>query len=291
MWDKRVVSRLEMEVGDYVVACMFKNVADGFEWAFARVYGPNDNSDRRWLWDEMAGLLSFWELPWVLGGDFNVIRFPSERSGGRRISSAMREFSDFIFERGLMDLPLSRGICTWSNSQSWSRIDRFLVSPGWEARHPGVIQKRLLCPCSDHFPIVLTYGGRLGGRISFKFENMWLKEEGFVDRVRGWWSSYQFQGTPSFILVKKLKALKRDIKSWNKTAFGNVGALVKERVDELKALESAAEGGGISEEEKEGKVCCAGTLRGLFFKRKSVGGRNLESNGLRRETNALNSSI
>jgi hypothetical protein len=159
MWDKRVVSRLEMEVGDYVVACMFKNVVDGFEWAFARVYGPNDNSDRRWLWDEMAGLLSFWELPWVLGGDFNVIRFPSERSGGRRISSAMREFSDFIFERGLMDLPLSRGICTWSNSQSWSRIDRFLVSPGWEARHPGVIQKRLLCPCSDHFPIVLTYGG------------------------------------------------------------------------------------------------------------------------------------
>jgi exonuclease III len=237
MWDNRVVSSLEMDVGDYVAACRFKNVVDGFEWAFAGVYGPNGNSDRHWLWDELAGLLSCWVLPWCIGGDFNVIRFPSERSGGKRISSAMREFSDFIFERSLMDLPLTGGVCTWSNSQSWSRIDRFLVSPEWKARYPGVLQKRLLCLCSDHFPIILACGGRLGGKISFKFENMWLKKEGFVERVRGWWTSYQFHGTPSFILVKKLKALKGDIKAWNKTVFGNIGVLIKERVDELKALE------------------------------------------------------
>jgi hypothetical protein len=42
----------------------------------------------------------------------NVIRFPSERSRGRCISSAMKEFSDFIFERGLIDLSLTRGLCT-----------------------------------------------------------------------------------------------------------------------------------------------------------------------------------
>jgi hypothetical protein len=46
MWDKRVVSRLGMEVGDYMAAYSFKNVVDGFEWAFVRVYGPNGNSDR-----------------------------------------------------------------------------------------------------------------------------------------------------------------------------------------------------------------------------------------------------
>ena len=34
MWDKRVVTRLDMEVGECVVACTFKNVMDGFEWAF-----------------------------------------------------------------------------------------------------------------------------------------------------------------------------------------------------------------------------------------------------------------
>ena len=152
-----------------------------------------------------------------------------------------------------MDLPLAGGLCTWSNTWSWSRIDRLLVLPGWEARHPEALQKRLLCLCSDHFPIVLACGGNKGGRKSFKFENIWLKEEGFVERVRGWWASYNFQGTPSFILAKKLRALKGDIKNWNKNVFGNVGVLIKERVDELKALERIVEGGGLSEEMRERK--------------------------------------
>jgi hypothetical protein len=185
IWDKRVVTRLDMEVGECVMACSFKNVVDGFEWAFVGVYGPSGDFDRYRLWDELAGLMSWWDLPWCIGGDFNVIRFPSEGFGGRRISAAMREFSDFIFERCLMDLPLTGGLCTWSNTRSWSRIDRFLISPGWEERHPKALQKRLLCLCSDHFPIVLACGRNKGGRKSFKFENMWLKEEGFVERVRG----------------------------------------------------------------------------------------------------------
>ena len=71
-----------------------------------------------------------------------------------------------------------------------------------------------------------------------------------MDKVRGWWSSYQFQGTPSFILAKKLRALKGDIKTWNKTVFGNIGVQIKERVDELKALELVVEERGLSEEEK-----------------------------------------
>jgi exonuclease III len=253
MWDKRVVSRLDMEVGECVAACSFKNVVEGFEWAFAGVYGPNGDFDRHCFWDEWAGLMSCWDLPWCIGGDFNVVRFPSERSGGRRISVAMREFLDFIFEKGLLDFPLTGGLCTWSNTRSWSRIDRFLISPDWEAKYPEALQKRLLCLCSDHFPIVLACRRNKGGRKSFKFENMWLKEEGFVDKGRGWWDSYNFQGTPSFIFAKKLRALKGDIINWNKTVFGNVGVLIKERTDELKALETAVERGGLSEEERERK--------------------------------------
>jgi exonuclease III len=63
MWDKRVVTRLDMEVGEYVAAYTFKNVMDGFEWAFARAYGPNEDIDRRLLWDELVGLMTWWNLP------------------------------------------------------------------------------------------------------------------------------------------------------------------------------------------------------------------------------------
>jgi hypothetical protein len=47
--------------------------------------------------------------------------------------------------------------------------------------------------------------------------------------------------------------------------FGNVGMLIKERVDELKALELVAEGGGLNEEERERKsLLCRDIERALL---------------------------
>jgi hypothetical protein len=40
-------------------------------------------------------------------GDFNVTRFPGERSGEARLCSIMIDFSDFISYQDLMDLPLA----------------------------------------------------------------------------------------------------------------------------------------------------------------------------------------
>jgi hypothetical protein len=84
-------------------------------------------------------------LLWGIGGDFNVIRFPSERLDEARFSLTMMKFFDFIFEQGLMDLPHERGTFMWSNnrdSSSWSRIDRFLVSSNWEVKFPDLFQKK-----------------------------------------------------------------------------------------------------------------------------------------------------
>ncbi|XP_042969089.1 uncharacterized protein LOC122301772 [Carya illinoinensis] len=37
-----------------------------------------------------------------------------------------------------------------------------------------------------------------------------------------WWASYQFTGTPSFILAGKLKVLKNDLRKWNLEVFRNI---------------------------------------------------------------------
>jgi hypothetical protein len=120
------------------------------------------------------------------GGDFNVTRFPSERSGVA-CRLAMSDFFAFLHEQGLLDLPLARGLFTWSLAQvppKWSRIDHFLISPDWEARFPGVAQKRLPRICSDHFPLLLDNVNGPRGKRLFKFENMWLKKEGFGALVK-----------------------------------------------------------------------------------------------------------
>jgi len=35
MWDMRVVEKIEVHVGEFVVACSFRSVDDDFSWAFA----------------------------------------------------------------------------------------------------------------------------------------------------------------------------------------------------------------------------------------------------------------
>jgi hypothetical protein len=51
---------------------------------------------------------------------------------------------------------------------------------------------------------------------------MWLKSKEFLLKVKGWWESYTFRGSPSFVVASKLKALKRDLKIWNEEEFGNI---------------------------------------------------------------------
>ena len=144
MWDNRVVEKLEEAVGRFLVSCKFKNVVDQFVWAFTGVYGPNCDRDRGPLREELSGVCSWWDVPWCVGGDFNVVRFPSERSSSTSFTSAMHRFSAFISELSRIDLPLVGGNFTWSNSReiaSRSRLDRFLMSADWEEKFPSVCQR------------------------------------------------------------------------------------------------------------------------------------------------------
>jgi hypothetical protein len=45
-----------------------------------------------------------------------------------------------------------------------------------------------------------------------------------VEKIRSWWGAFSFVGSPSFVLVKKLKALKGELKRWSIEEFGSVEA-------------------------------------------------------------------
>ena len=78
---------------------------------------------------------------------------------------------------------------------------------------------------------------------------MWLKTDGFKDRVHSWWNRYSFSGTPSFVLAKKLKALKEDIIQWNRRDFENVERRKKDLLEALKLLDAKEGEYGLSEVE------------------------------------------
>jgi hypothetical protein len=57
-----VVEKVDVCVGRFTLAVSLRNVDDHFEWGFVGVYGPNCRVDRRGLWDELAGIMSWWSL-------------------------------------------------------------------------------------------------------------------------------------------------------------------------------------------------------------------------------------
>ena len=80
---------------------------------------------------------------------------------------------------------------------------------------------------------------------------MGLKVEGFVDRVQQWWNGYSFAGSPSFILAQKLKALKTDLKMWNREEFGDLAFKKKNLLTELMGLNAREELVGLSNDEQK----------------------------------------
>ena len=71
-----------------------------------RVYGPTLKRYREIFWEELGGIRGLWADLWCIGGDFNVIKFPSEHTREGRMSASMRRFSEVIDELALRDLPL-----------------------------------------------------------------------------------------------------------------------------------------------------------------------------------------
>ncbi|RVX04178.1 Transposon TX1 uncharacterized 149 kDa protein [Vitis vinifera] len=160
-----------------------RKVEDGVVWVFTGVYGPFTKDEWECLWEEIGAIRGIWEEPWCVGGDFNIIFSQRERSRQGRITSAMRRFAQIIDDLGLVDLPLQEGMYTWSggpNNQFWARLDQFSC----------VLQRRLPRPVSDHFPVLLEGGVIRRGPSPFRFENMWLKVEGFKDLIYNWWEVF-----------------------------------------------------------------------------------------------------
>lgn len=188
----------------------------------------------------MGAIRGIWSDQWVIGGDFNVCRFEAKRYNCNRRTKAMRNFSEIISDLQLINLSLLVAQYTWSrgeNNLQASRIDRFLISTEWNESFKSIKQLAMPRPISDHKPLMLESGDWSSTLSYFKFENMLLQQEGFMDMVKEWWQGYVISGNPDFILVQKLGNLKKDISKWNKEVYGKLETRRSRILEELSALE------------------------------------------------------
>ena len=92
VWDKRDFEQVDYTVGLFSINVLLKGVVDDFVWACSGVYGPNEDYQRGALWEELSRMHSRWNMTWCVFGDFNTIRYSSERFGCEAFSLAMLLF-------------------------------------------------------------------------------------------------------------------------------------------------------------------------------------------------------
>ena len=80
---------------------------------------------------------------------------------------------------------------------------------------------------------------------------MWLKAEGFFDFIKKWWEEEEVEGYAIYVLARKLKVVKDELKKWNIEVFGDIKLRKYNLMDSVNALDVKEESVGLSIEDIE----------------------------------------
>nr|XP_045089534.1 uncharacterized protein LOC123497248 [Aegilops tauschii subsp. strangulata] len=243
--------------GEFHIKLHIRNKADNFTWTLVALYGATQDEFKAEFLHELVNLAKDNPYPILIGGDFNLLRFPNEKSRGRFDDHWPFLFNAVIDSLDLREVSMIGRQFTWANSlpePTYEKLDRVLMDTDWESKFPMVSVRALprIEAISDHAPILLTTGlPRPQHRRKFKIELGWLLRDGFHDMVKEVWEKPVAGPTPIHKWNNKMRALRKFLGGW---ARHTVGILRKEKlrlssiIDELEAL---AEVRPLSEHEIE----------------------------------------
>jgi hypothetical protein len=111
----------------------------------------------------------------------------------------------------MIDLGIFGNPFTWSNKRQGhhlikERLDREIANSHRIHLFPHFSIQHLLAHSSDHNPIMLDTSNLYLPR-PFRFEEFWTYDSSYGSIISNAWSSC-FNGSPHFILAKKLRATK-----------------------------------------------------------------------------------
>lgn len=204
------------------------------------VYVKNTRIERRCLWDELLAVDAMIDMPWFVGGDFNVIKARSEKLGGASPNlNTLEEFNDCLLDCGLLDVPFTGNPFTWTNGTIFQRLDRIVVNAQWGGLFDTFSVSHLARDGSDHCPMLFScLNSAHSGPSSFKFLNMWTSHHDFLNVVKTSWDlPLDALGVHRFWF--KQQHLKSELKRWNKHDFGDIFAQLKSHESACAALELA----------------------------------------------------
>ncbi|XP_060202667.1 uncharacterized protein LOC132631084 [Lycium barbarum] len=213
---------------EQLLSCRFTHLGDGQELVLTVVYASTDRNGRIALWEDLYDMSSHITIPWLVGGDFNVITDDIEKFGGLPVQFAETEdFRQCIDICQLMDLGFTGSMFTWWNGRSdeaciFKRLDRCLGNQALQNSFPNLEVEHLIKQGSDHSPLLVNMRADSRPiRKSFRFLNFWVEHESFLDVIKeNWVESYG--SDPFFNFHNKLKKMGRALSKWSRDTYGDI---------------------------------------------------------------------
>lgn len=140
-----------------------------------------------WNYGKTDGL----HIPWLVGGDFNVIFDDSEKLGGLPVTQMeTTDFAQCMNNSALTEFPFTGSLYTWWNGRTaedsiFKRLDRVFANDiFWHEFNQSEVQ-HMVRDGSDHAPLhVICKAVQNIIRKLFRFLNFWTKHHSFLEVVR-----------------------------------------------------------------------------------------------------------
>jgi hypothetical protein len=80
----------------YSASCTISDRKKIFDWKLVVVYGSPYEDGKIEFIDELHTILAMWQGPIIIGGDFNLSRFVTDKSNGRINQKFVNCFDDWV---------------------------------------------------------------------------------------------------------------------------------------------------------------------------------------------------
>ncbi|GJV16573.1 RNA-directed DNA polymerase, eukaryota, reverse transcriptase zinc-binding domain protein [Tanacetum coccineum] len=239
-WDPNCYRKSSSTVSDSFIIVRGVWLSTGVDTLLIVVYAPHDKGEKRLLWEYLTSVVKGWKGDVIMTGDFNEVRFKTDRFGSIFHARDAEVFNDFISNSGLEEVPLGGCAFTWCHKSAsrMSKLDRFFISDNVWNSFPNLSAITLDRYLSDHRPILLRESVVDYGPSPFKFYHHWLGVDGFRKFVEDTWNvapGHNLNGVSNLML--KLKFLKSKIKEWNSTHSRSSKAALTGLMDVLHELD------------------------------------------------------
>jgi hypothetical protein len=164
-----------IEEGDYYIKFHLCNKAYEFKWALVVVYGPAQDELKESFLAELVNMCSHESLLLIVGGDYNILRHPSEKNNDHYQARWPFLFNVVIDGLNLKELQLTGQKYTWANNlaiPTFEKLDWVLITTEWEEKYPLSSPRALSRDVSNHTPLLLNSGDSslLATEPMFKFK-------------------------------------------------------------------------------------------------------------------------